>query len=48
MADSEADILITKTDMNNDGLLSFDEVLDNYAAFISAESEGYFLLRDEL
>lgn len=48
IAESEAEKLIDKSDQNKDGILSFDEVLDNYATFISPESEGYYIFRDEL
>jgi len=48
IAESEAENLILKADKNRDGVLSFDEVLDNYYAFISPESEGYYIFRDEL
>lgn len=48
MADSEAENLIAKTDKNGDGVLSYDEVLDNHKAFISPDSEAYHLFKDEL
>jgi hypothetical protein len=48
IAESEEENLILKADKNRDGVLSFDEVLDNYYAFISPESEGYYIFRDEL
>jgi len=48
IAESEAENLILKADKNQDGVLSFDEVLDNYHTFISPESEGYYIFRDEL
>lgn len=47
-AENEADSLISKSDKNDDGILSFDEILDNYLVFISSESEGYYIFRDEL
>lgn len=48
LAENEADTLISKSDKNKDGFLSFDEILDNYQVFISPESEGYYIFRDEL
>ncbi|XP_015363436.1 PREDICTED: calumenin-A-like [Diuraphis noxia] len=48
IAESEAENLILKADKNHDGILSFDEVLDNYYTFISPESEGYYIFKDEL
>jgi len=48
IAESEAENLILKADKNQDGVLSFNEVLDNYYTFISPESEGYYIFRDEL
>lgn len=48
IAESEADSLISKSDVNKDGILSFDEILDNYSKFISPNSEAYYLFRDEL
>ncbi|XP_060847895.1 reticulocalbin-2-like [Rhopalosiphum padi] len=48
IAESEAENLILKADKNQDGVLSFDEILDNYYTFISPESEGYYIFRDEL
>lgn len=47
-AENEANALISKSDKNKDSLLSFDEILDNYLDFISPESEGYLIFRDEL
>lgn len=48
VAESEAKNLILKTDKNNDELLSYDEIFDNYQVFISPESEGYYIFKDEL
>lgn len=48
VAESEAKNLILKSDKNNDELLSYDEILDNYQIFISPESEGYYIFKDEL
>lgn len=48
IAESEAENLIFKTDKNRDSILSFQEIMNNYMAFISPDSEGYFLFRDEL
>lgn len=48
IAETEAENLILKADKNQDGVLSFGEVLDNYYSFISPESEGYYIFKDEL
>lgn len=48
VAESEAKNLILKSDKNNDELLSYEEILDNYQLFISPESEGYYIFKDEL
>ncbi|XP_025196696.1 calumenin-A-like [Melanaphis sacchari] len=48
IAETEADVLIMKADKNHDGVLSFDEILDNYYTFISPESETYYIFKDEL
>lgn len=48
MAESEAENLIFKADKNRDGILSFNEILENYNAFISPGSDGYIIFRDEL
>lgn len=48
LSETEADELLEKSDKNKDGVLSFDEVLDNYLTFISPDSEGYYIFKDEL
>lgn len=48
VAESEAENLIFKSDNNKDGMLSFDEVLDNYKIFISPDSDSYYIFKDEL
>jgi len=48
LAENEADILISKADNNNDGKLTFDEILNNYKTFISPDNDGYYIFRDEL
>lgn len=48
IAETEADSLISKSDVNKDGVLSYEEILENYSKFISPNSEAYYLFRDEL
>lgn len=48
VAENEAENLISKSDKNKDNILSFQEILENYMIFISPDSEGYFIFKDEL
>jgi len=48
LAENEADSLISKTDNNQDGKLTYGEILEKYSMFISPESDGYYIFKDEL
>ncbi|XP_025417774.1 calumenin-B-like isoform X2 [Sipha flava] len=47
-AESEAENLLFKADKNRDGTLSFNEILEGYKYFISPDSEGHYIFKDEL
>lgn len=48
IAKKETHNLIVSSDVNRDGKLSFDEVLDDYTTFITPDSEAYYIFVDEL
>lgn len=48
LAENEANSLISKADNNNDGKLTSGEILEKYSLFISPESDGYYIFKDEL
>lgn len=47
-AKSNAKTSITKSNHNNEGMLTYAEILKNYLTFISPASEGYYVFKDEL
>ncbi|XP_050530089.1 reticulocalbin-2-like [Daktulosphaira vitifoliae] len=47
MSNSEAEDLIKQTDKNDDGILSYDEIMNNYLLFVSAGDYSYDF-KDEL
>lgn len=47
MSNSEAEDLIRQTDKNDDGVLSYDEIMDNYLLFVSQGDYSYDF-KDEL